>query len=611
MKNSLCQGDSKHTKLLNTMGHPFPILENGLEREELMSKKHLEDTICTLSQMKATPSLNPIQMIGTHISCTPEFHPENKEMTLEDNPLTSNLNIPDMHSLKTLDQELIINDTVSEPFWNNCSKEMSKKLWLPTLTDSPDWDTISLNGCSYNSGQYWNLWRSQNLTQKPTWLTTSWKFSQSLQPVTMEGENTIVTRKIKIHPSKRQKELFQKCLNTHRYFYNKAISKINELYSERKQQFENSTTCVHCAQPKMTDSYCCEKHQKKALPWKLNISLITLRKLILKSDNEIKGTKDEWQTEIPYDTRQLAIKDAVSAYRSAVKNKMRGNIQHFQLGYKSRKSPSQLFWLDSNAIKNKNSKLQIFPRRFGKDCFFRIRKRQKQKLPESFEQDCKIMRYGKNYYLVYTFHKGIIQNETEKYPIVSLDPGVRTFQTGYSPSGVAFKVGDKQNVLLKRLHDRLDILRSKRDTARLKSKYNLRQKCLQLEHKIKNTVDNLHNQTSSFLTNTFEEILLPKFGTSVMQVGKELSPTTKRMMWTLSHYRFQEKLKHLCSRTGTSLYIVNEHHTTKTCGSCGILNQVGGSKIYNCSSCSYKLDRDIHGARNIMLKHITQYGISN
>ena len=193
-------------------------------------------------------------------------------------------------------------------------------------------------------------------------------------------------------------------------------------------------------------------------------------------------------------------------------------------------------------------------------------------------------------------------------PIVSLDPGVRSFQTGYSPSGMAFKVGEQQIALLKKLHAKLDILRSNRDKAASKKRQHLRSRCLDMELDIKNTVANLHNQTGSFLTKHYDTILLPEFGTSVMQQGKELRSSTKRNMWTLSHYKFQEKLKELCSRTGATLYIVQEYFTTKTCGQCGILQNVGSSEVYRCSQCSYCMDRDIHGARNILLKHITQYG---
>lgn len=604
-----CRNVSKHMKPQSIMEPQSQTCENGPEKGELTLKKPLGAITSTLSQPKKTLSQHQTSQTGTPTLYIPECPLKNSEKTSEDNLDSSNPNIQPICSLKTLGLESTTNAMDSEPFWNNCSKEMSKKLWLPTLIDSQDSDTISLNGCSHTLEQYWSLWRNLTPIEETNLLKTSWKFSQSFQPVTMDKENTIITRKIKIHPTRGQKILFNKCFNIHRYFYNKAISKINELYTNRKNEFEASETCLHCSEAKVDASYCCEKHGKKALPWKLNISLISLRKAILKSDKELKGTNEEWQCDVPYDTRQLAIKDAVSAYRSAVQNKVRGHIQSFTLGYKSRRSPSKLFWIDSNAIKIKNSRIHLFPARLGKDCAIRIRKRQRKKLPPTFNHDCKIMKYGKHYYLVYSTDKPIRNLEITREPIVSLDPGIRSFQTGYSPSGMTFKVGEQQIKILKKLHKRLDALRSNRDKATSNKRQRLRTRCLDVELGIKNTVANLHNLTGSFLTKQYDTILLPEFGTSVMQQGKELRSSTKRNMWSLSHYKFQEKLKGMCNRTGTKLYIVQEHFTTKTCGQCGILQNVGSSEVYTCSQCSYHMDRDIHGARNILLKHITQHGI--
>ena len=609
MSRRKCLSILKHMTQPNTMEHLFPILESGLGKEELTQPKLLEDTISTPFLKKTTLLLDQTTVPGVLISSIPEFHLESNEMILNDSLCSSKLNILDTPLSKISDLESTINDQASKPFWNNCSKEISKKLWLPTLTVSPDSGSISFNGCLNNTEQYWSQWIKPKETNERSCLMTSWKFLPSLQPVTMAQESiqrTVVTRKIKIHPSKRQKELFQKCFQSHRFFYNKAIKYINTKYSDRKEGFTKSPTCVHCVNPKVEGSFCCEKHQTKSLPWKLDISLISLRKQVIKSDKEIKGTKDEWQSDVPYDTRQLAIKDAVAAYKACVTNKKRGNIDSFNLRYKSRRNLSQIFWIDSSAIKYENEKLQIFPKRLKKDKYIRIRNRPHDKI-KPIEHDCKIMKYGNSYYLVYTFDK---ENNSEsikkdRYPVISLDPGVRTFQTGYSPSGIAIKIGDRQNEQLKGLHNKLDILRGLRAKAILRRKQNLRKRCLKVEKKILNVIDNLHNQTASFLTSNFETILLPKFRTSVMQTEEGLHSSTKRQLWTLSHYKFQQKLKGLCEQKNNILYLVDEHYTTKTCGGCGSLMNVGSSKIFNCTKCSYKMDRDIHGARNILLKHIT------
>jgi putative transposase len=57
-----------------------------------------------------------------------------------------------------------------------------------------------------------------------------------------------------------------------------------------------------------------------------------------------------------------------------------------------------------------------------------------------------------------------------------------------------------------------------------------------------------------------------------------------------------------CEEFGTTLRVVDESYTTKTCGDCGRHNEVGSLKIIRCR-CGFVIDRDLTGARNIMIKY--------
>jgi putative transposase len=612
MKIATCLARSRPPKPPNITISPSLISVNGLEKVELMQKKLQEDITSISSQMKnqiETPQIHQCNM-----SSIQEFLQENKKETSSDSQIISSDSIQTIPLSKILEAESIIKDQDFKPFWNNYSSEISKKLWLPTLIDSPDSDMTSFNGCSSISEQYWSMWTSQNKSLVKNSLETSWKFSPSLQPATTEAENTsnIVTRKIKIFPNYQQKLLFQKCLQAHRYFYNKAVEVINNTYDDRKEEFHNHPTCVHCDQPKVENTFTCNKHVKKALPWKPNISLISLRKKIMKPDSELKGTSDEWQTYVPYDTRQLAIKDAVSAYKACITNKMRGNINTFELKYKNRKHTRHICWIDSAAIRVKGKRIQIFPTRLGKeDKYIRIRKRETEKLPVQFEHDCVLAHDNGAYCIIYTSTRKEDTHSDHTSNLISLDPGIRTFQTGFSPEGDAIKMGNFYETGLDNLHNKLDKYRSLRDKNHGRTRYTLKRRCRNIELQIKNKVFNLHNQIGSFLARNYKTILLPLFGTSVMQKGSELSSTVKRRLWTLSHYKFQNKMINLCNRYNSKLYIIDESFTTKTCGNCGILNEVGSNKVFKCNNCTYCMDRDVHGARNILIKTLTSYSTDN
>jgi putative transposase len=44
-------------------------------------------------------------------------------------------------------------------------------------------------------------------------------------------------------------------------------------------------------------------------------------------------------------------------------------------------------------------------------------------------------------------------------------------------------------------------------------------------------------------------------------------------------------------------------NTSKTCGKCGCVKEdLKGAKIFKCGECGTVIDRDINGARNIMIR---------
>ena len=55
---------------------------------------------------------------------------------------------------------------------------------------------------------------------------------------------------------------------------------------------------------------------------------------------------------------------------------------------------------------------------------------------------------------------------------------------------------------------------------------------------------------------------------------------------------------------------VAQAFTSKTCGKCGHLNnKLGGSRTFNCRACKHTEDRDVHAARNILLRYLLEQGI--
>jgi len=171
--------------------------------------------------------------------------------------------------------------------------------------------------------------------------------------------------------------------------------------------------------------------------------------------------------------------------------------------------------------------------------------------------------------------------------VISLDPGVRKFLMGYDPEGKIVGIGEGANKVLIPMLYEAD-----------------KTKDLRQWRKIRNRVSDLHWKTVAYLTRHYDHIVIPEFKISGMVRGKKLSRMTKRLLYMFSFHSFLQKLRFRCSNTNTSLYVVGEEYTSKTCTRCGEMNDVGGSEEYRCGRCGLVIDRDVNGSRNILIKNV-------
>lgn len=173
-----------------------------------------------------------------------------------------------------------------------------------------------------------------------------------------------------------------------------------------------------------------------------------------------------------------------------------------------------------------------------------------------------------------------------------------------------------------------------RNNSVLRNKKHIKTKIRRCYKKIKNVVKELHNKTSLYFVKNYDKILLPKFETQNMirnkifnkeyfnklnlEKGKEeckkeirkvykqrkLNGRVKFVLNNLSHYKFKMHLLNKCKEYGSELIEVTEEYTSKTCTNCGIQSMnYSKDRIKECV-CGCKMDRDINGARNIMIKNI-------
>ncbi|CAG8449366.1 8827_t:CDS:2 [Cetraspora pellucida] len=248
-----------------------------------------------------------------------------------------------------------------------------------------------------------------------------------------------------------------------------------------------------------------------------------LRQKCIKIENF--QNENKWVLETPYGIRDEALIDLLDAHKSNFKLKR----QKFNIRYKKKKDKQHSITIQARDWKRKR----------GEYAFLK-NIRMSEELP-NIEHAFNIIldKLGKFYICIPISIEEYYREDNE---IISLDPGIRTFMTGYDP------------------------------------------------------IDDCHMKLAKFLCDNYNTILLPKFETQEMvkRIKRKIRNKTARMMITWSHYRFRRFLEHKISEyPGRLLILCNEHYTSKTCGNCGYIKRnFGGSKIYKCDECGFVIDRD-------------------
>ncbi|QDZ21971.1 putative IS605 transposase [Chloropicon primus] len=358
--------------------------------------------------------------------------------------------------------------------------------------------------------------------------------------------------------------------------------------------------------------------------------------------------KHPWLTETPCAIRQAAVRSLIKAWDSniakqeAMKERGEKKGHRFVLKYRQRQQPSS--WtieIDARELKNvetierpntrhkddtkhkkrrKWTKLEVFKKKMAGGPLYLT-----EEIPGGkIEGAVKITRNRLG-----QFHMHIpIATPWDRLPplkpenkrkVVALDPGVRTFQTSYSPQeGVGeYATGERGFARLFNLCWRIDGIISEREDPKVKLPYldrrDLKRQQYACMEKLRGLTNELHKKVANDLCRRFDTILLPEFKSQDMvkknNNGRRrvIRKKTARTLLTLRHYAFRTFLASKVLLHGSELAIVTEEYTSKTCGKCGhIKDNLGGAEVYKCQKCGFKCGRDVNGARNVLLKHLRQ-----
>ena len=332
----------------------------------------------------------------------------------------------------------------------------------------------------------------------------------------------------------------------------------------------------------------------------------TLRQLYIKEEAIIE--EFPWLNDVPFDIRDEAMNDVLKALKATYAKK---DVKHFEFKFRSKKDETQSITVLKKHWKHFKTK----GNKYG--CLFDNRVlRGHEPLPEKLEFDSRLIRTRLGHYYLCIPTNQEIQSDSQapletNHCTISLDPGVRTFMTGYDADGTLCEWGAGDMSRIYRLchaHDKLQAKWSK-PSVRHRQRYCMRVAARRIRLKIRNLVDEVHKRLSKWLCENFRCVVLPKFETSqmVQKRKRKLGSKTARAMMTWSHYRFRQRLLSKArAYPWCNVVVTSEEFTSKTCGQCGRLHsKLGNSKSFQCPSCGYIADRDVNGARNILLRHLT------
>ena len=312
--------------------------------------------------------------------------------------------------------------------------------------------------------------------------------------------------------------------------------------------------------------------------------------------------KQDFLLETPKHVREGAIRDLAKAYEANFTVRKKNPSHTFDIQFRKKKDIQSIV-IPKDAFKQKENGVVLFPQKLSKDAIVDF-------MPA---HDCRLSIDRLGRFILYVpidVQKFTSTRENQAGAVVACDPGVRTFLTTWSPNGEAMKLGDGDSRKLYEMMVRADKLISSKTKAKGRSKYRKNVVLQRLLDRIESLKRDLHYQCANILTKKYDTIIIPVFGAKRMssKLDRKLNTKTVRSMLGMGHFQFRQRLKEVAERKGVSVLECSEEYTSKTCCRCGWIHpSLGGSKVFKCGGCGFKVDRDLNGAINIFLKYIKEH----
>jgi putative transposase len=183
--------------------------------------------------------------------------------------------------------------------------------------------------------------------------------------------------------------------------------------------------------------------------------------------------------------------------------------------------------------------------------------------------------------------------------VVSIDPGINIFATYYSPTGEWGEAGRELKSFLENSYCKEERIKKNTFINSKDVKYRYTKALNKVRKRRKSKICDFQWKAAHWFLSNFNTILVSRL------YVKNSNADLKRKQNDIKHCRFVDRLiyKSLMYK-GRSIHIVKEHGTSALCTRC--MREVKSkTDICYCDKCGLIVHRDLAGARNILLKHLS------
>lgn len=368
----------------------------------------------------------------------------------------------------------------------------------------------------------------------------------------------ILSKKIRIYPTETQVQKLWQSVGTTRFIYNWTLSRQEENYKNGGKFIKDGE----------------------------------LRKEI----TQLKKTELTWLSEVSNNIPKQAVKDACNAYKKFF-NKLSEKPK-----FKSRRKSRDSFYNDPIKLKVKENMILI-----EKIGWVKI----KEQIPIGVKYTNPRISFDKKYWYISIG----IEKESEKEELTDISLGIDLGlkELAVCSDGTKFKNINKTKIVrktekkLKRLQRKVSNKYEKNKIVKggscqyIKTRNTEKlEKRIQLIHRrLKNIRNNhLHQVTTSIVKTKPYRIVIEDLNISGMMKNKHLSDKIRKQCF----YEFRRQIKYKCETKGIKFVLANRFYAlSKICNCCGKIkkNLKLKDRIYNCSYCGTKIDRDLNASINL------------